>query len=128
MVDRITVDTFAQHGIDTSIDTGNIIDGDTTQLFKSSELLKVREDKLVKLYNRYNGYYRLCIEKIKDANNRYRTDILFKVPGILFGEPEYKASECIDFIKQKLDKEDFITTKVNNITIFVSWKFVGMEY
>ncbi len=127
MVDKITVETFAQHRIDTDIDTGNIIDGDTTQIFKSSELLKIREDKINKLYARYNSYYKLCVEKIKNTNNKHRTDIIYRVPVIIFGEPDYKASECLEFIKHKLDKEEFITMKINNTALFISWKFAGTE-
>lgn len=124
-MNKINVEILSQQPVDTELNTSNIIQN-TNELFKSSELLKIKDNRRNKLYDQYNIYYNLCINKIKKANAIKKTDLIFTVPKYIFGNYEYNSIDCIDFIENKLHKSNFDTTKINEKTLFITWIYLEL--
>lgn len=84
---------------------------------------KRREDKL----NLYRQYLRNCIKQIKYENQYQKTEIFFKVDGIIYGHPEYDRDECIEYLLIELMKYHFDVYQVDENRIFISWKYTELH-
>ena len=92
--------------------------------FNIDVLIEVREKKRKELLNNYVKYHEKCLQKIEIANNLGKTDLLYTVDQSIADCPEYKSIDCIEFIKNKLEKELFDTYVVNNKTLFITWLYL----
>ncbi|ARF09347.1 hypothetical protein Catovirus_2_296 [Catovirus CTV1] len=92
--------------------------------FNIDSLIKIRKEKREKLLETYIKYYNRCIEKIKVLNNRNITDMFFEVPLTVPDCYGYKPVDCIEFISNKLNVFYMDTYKINNHTLFITWKYI----
>jgi len=97
---------------------------DSTTHFNIESLIKIRKEKREKLLETYIKYYNRCVDKIKMLNNRNITDLFFEVPMNIPDCYGYKPIDCIEFISNKLKTFYMDTCKVNNHTLFVTWKYI----
>ena len=84
---------------------------------------KINEKK--KINELYEEIYRECLVKINNALELNITDIIFNVGISYFGYPTYNSFECIKFIELKLKKKNFLTLKISNKDVFISWKNIN---
>ena len=47
--------------------------------------------------------------------------IVYEVPGFLFGSPLYKYEDCVIYLKNKLQKRDFKVEKISDTSLLISW-------
>lgn len=97
---------------------------DSTLHFNINSLIKIRKEKREKLLETYIKYYNRCIDKIKLLNNRNISDLFYEVPTNVPDVYGYKSIDCIEFISNKLKTFYMDTYKINNYTIFVTWKYI----
>lgn len=76
----------------------------------------------------YNTAYQDVIRKIIQANNRDETEILFPVPQIMWGRPQYDMRKCIAFIMVKLQKKKFIVKYIHPNTLYICWQLDPIAY
>jgi hypothetical protein len=88
--------------------------------FDSKILLDNIYEKREKLQKYYFGIFKKCCETIKSANKSGFTEIIYEIPK--FSEHiGYSCKECIEYLKNKLQKQDLDVTKINSRTICISW-------
>jgi hypothetical protein len=88
-------------------------------------ILKSQKEKREKLLSVYNKYYANCIEKIKLVHSANKYDLIFSVPNTLIENiSDYYPKYCLDFIESKLKKNLFDTYRINNNTLFITWKYI----
>lgn len=122
------MDVVTQKNVDTYLNTNNIVREEryNTNKFDTRELIEIKNKKIKYLYENYNKYYNYCIQKIKNANNLKKTDIIFSVPTTIFNNNEYNSDNCINFIETKLKKHEFDTIQLSENSIFISWKYIEL--
>jgi hypothetical protein len=97
---------------------------DSIRNFSADNLIKHNKEKREKLLNIYNKYYAQCIEKIQLYNNAGKFDLIFEIPDKIIDNVNYIPLYCLEFIETKL-KDNFLDTyKINNNTIFITWKYI----
>jgi hypothetical protein len=126
-MDKIDIEVITQQKVETDIDTDNIFVDPNNFIFKISDLIKVKEEKRNRLYQICRTYYIDCINLIKIKNKMGKTDIIYKIPVLKLNEPDYNCNDCIDFINDKMERNGFHTLKVNNFTLFISWKYLEVH-
>ena len=94
------------------------------RLFNVNNLIEARETKRRQVLSRYSEMYNLCLQKIEVANNLKKTDLLYAVKDSVPDCPEYNPSDCIDYIKTKLEDIYMDTYKIDNKTIFITWLYI----
>lgn len=73
----------------------------------------------------FEELYKHCLIKINTAIELNMTDIIYSVGVSYFGYPYYNSFECIKFIESKLVEKKFLTLKISNKDIFISWKNIN---
>ncbi len=97
---------------------------DSIKNFNAEYLLKSNKEKREKLLKIYNKYYANCIEKIKLFHNAGRLDLIYEVPDKILENLDYIAKYCMDFIEIKLKQNFMDTYRIDNKTIFITWKYI----
>ena len=97
------------------------------EIFDINMIISIKKQKREKLLETYITYYDRCIEKIKILNKRNICDLFFQVPFYIPDCFEYKPQDCIDFIQNKLKKYYMDSYKINNNTIFITWKYIELN-
>lgn len=88
--------------------------------FNSKELLESTYEKREKLKKHYNDIFKKCCETIKMANKSGFTNIEYEIPK--FSDcMGYSCSDCIIFLKKKLEEENLDVYYINSVTIRISW-------
>lgn len=133
-MDKINVNILAPDSHNVQENYHGILDVNTLASIKSNtdinsnfnidSLIKIRKEKREKLLETYIKFYNRCIEKIKLLNNRNITDIFYEVPTNVPDCYGYKPIDCIEFISNKLKIFYMDTYKINNNTLFITWKYV----
>lgn len=88
---------------------------DLKQIFE-----KKNEQKLA-LENKFKQIYNNCVLKIKESIKYNKTNIIYSVPIKYVEIPDYKPSDCINYIEESLVKIGFIITKINESKIMIEW-------
>jgi hypothetical protein len=97
---------------------------ESIRTFNADYLIKINKEKREKLLLIYHRLYSNCIEKIKLFNNAGRFDLIYDVPDKIADNLDYISKYCMDFIEIKL-KENYIDTfRIDNKTIFITWKYI----
>ena len=97
---------------------------DSIRTFNADYLIKTNKEKREKLLQIYHRFYGNCIEKIKLFHNAGKFDLIYEVPDKVTDNLDYIAKYCMDFIEIKL-KENYIDTfRIDNKTIFITWKYI----
>ena len=81
---------------------------------------KKRRDNLK--YNTFKNILNIINKKIIIANHGNSSEIVYQVPQFLLGHPTYKINECVDFLIEKLNESNYITTFYNPNILVISWK------
>lgn len=93
----------------------------------ADELIEARKFRREKLLGIFNDLYNECIEKIKLYDLNGKIDLVFVVPSKIDSDINYSSQECIEFIKRKL-KEIYIDTLfLNDVTLFITWKYIEIN-
>lgn len=96
-------------------------DDNQSYKFNSKELLESTYEKREKLKKHYEGIFKKCCETIKHANKSGFTKIEYEIPKFsdCIG---YSCSECINFLKLRLEEQNLDVYYVNQMTIYISWE------
>jgi len=92
--------------------------------FDIDTLIETRERKRKILLNYYISFYDSCLQKIEIANKLGKTDLLFTVKDFIPNCPEFKARNCLEYIKKKLQNDYFNIFILNNKTLFITWLYL----
>lgn len=87
-------------------------------------IIKVNNERKKSKIKLYRMMLRECINKIERQNLLRKIDTTFKFDDIIYGHPEYIRDECIDYVINELNTYHFETYRIDNKTIFISWKFM----
>ena len=87
----------------------------------AKDLKKTNEEKNLKRNTIYRKILVKCLLKIQKINNMNHNEIVYEVPGFLYGCPLYKYDDCVIYLENKLQKREFKVKKLNDITLHVSW-------
>lgn len=115
----------------TNNNTTNVLDVRTItrnqKPFDVNVLLETRQKKREKLLIIYQKTYELCIKNIELANNLGKTDLIFTIRDFVSSCPEYKSINCINYIRDRLQKKLFNIYVVDNKTIFITWLYLEVN-
>jgi len=92
--------------------------------FSAEYLIKSNREKREKLLIIYNKYYANCIEKIKLFHNAGKLDLIYEIPDKIINNLDYISKYCMDFIETKLKNNKIDTFRIDNKTIFITWKYI----
>ena len=92
-----------------------------------NNMIQTRKEKRKNLLAEYNKLLSRCIDKICVADSLEQTEYCYDIPRYIAGCTDYKPSECLDFIQNKLRELDMDTYKINNTTIIVSWLYIELN-
>ena len=95
-------------------------------IFNCRDLILVKDQRRRKIYNTYNDLYIKCLNQIKYKNSISKTDCIYIIPSIIFGDMDYNSIDCLNFIEYKLKISKFDTLKINQTSIFISWKYLEL--
>jgi hypothetical protein len=131
-MDKISINALAQ---DSNVSNNGSIDIKTLALstksiadnFSPLQLIQNKKVKREKLLTLYKYYYQNCLEKIKLVNMADKTDLFYTIPLINLEYSNYSPSDCIDFIILNLSEHKLSTYKINNTTLFITWKYLEIE-
>ena len=88
------------------------------------KIRKSRNKEKQKLNELFESKYKDCLLRINNSIDLNKEELIFKVDDIYYGYNNYKSSECIKFINDKLIKKKFKTKKLSNNIIFINWSVV----
>ena len=95
--------------------------------FSSDILLKKREIRREKKLQYYKQMLQYCYTRITDADDDLVYDIVFTIVETIPDCKEYDPLECLEYISVKLREENFDTTILSPITMFITWKFLELK-
>jgi hypothetical protein len=90
------------------------------------EIFEIKEKQDKEKIKVYQLYYRKCIEHIKTICNSNKNETIFEVPKCSNLNPNYNFDECLSYIMQNLEKNNFYIVCKNNI-IFITWKYINFK-
>ena len=122
--DHVRDESYSNGTIDVNTLANMKNSNDNAIHFNIDSLIKIRKEKREKLLVTYIKYYNRCVDKIKMLNNRNITDIFFEVPTNVPDCYGYKSIDCVEFISNKLKIFFMDTYKINNYTLFITWKYI----
>jgi len=95
------------------------------QNIKIPSISSLHQEKSVKETSKidiFNIVLNKCIEKIVFTNrNTDKTFIIFEVPKILIGYPNYDMKNCILFIINKLSERGYLVEFVDPFYLYIDW-------
>src|SRR5205807_5521939 len=95
--------------------------------FSAATLLERKKNRRLEKLNYYKHMLRYCYKRIADTDEDQGTDIIFSVVENIPECKEYNSRECLEFISNKLRGEDFDTTILTNISMFITWKYLELK-
>jgi hypothetical protein len=88
-------------------------------------ITSLHQEKFVKETNKidvYNIVLNKIIEKILYTNRHTdKTYVIFEIPKILIGHPQYDMKSCILFIINKLSANDYFVEFLDPFYIYIDW-------
>ena len=102
-------------------DNNNSNNNNNNNNIDSRELLVGIYEKRNKLNKYYNKIFKKCWETIRSANKSGFMNITYEIPKFseLIG---YNCSDCINFVKIKLEEQKLDVNLMSNIKIYISWE------
>jgi len=97
---------------------------DSINNFNAEYLIKTSKEKREKLLKVYNKYYAHCIEKIKLFHNAGKVDLIYEIPHSITENIDYIPKYCMDYIEKKLNDNYMDTFRIDNRTVFITWKYI----
>lgn len=127
MMDKISISnilSIPENEVVGEFGTGTLYNNKKTVRMEVDELVKLNRGRRENKIKLYRGALKECIRMIRNEDAIRKTDLLFKINRIEFGYPEYDKDECREYVITELRKYDFDVTRIDNLTIFVCWKFL----
>ena len=88
-------------------------------------IVSLHKEKVIKETNKidiYNIVLNKIVDKILYTNRQTdKTYVIFEVPKILIGYPQYDMKSCILFIINKLSENDYYVEFVEPFYIYIDW-------
>lgn len=85
----------------------------------------LHKEKYIKESNKidiYNIVLNKCVEKIVYTNsNTDKTYIIFEIPKILIGYPNYDMKSCILFVINKLSQNGYLIDFIEPFYLYIDW-------
>lgn len=100
---------------------------DETRNFSPELIINKRKERREKILESYNKEYGQCIDKIKMLNEQGKLDLIYEVPRFSVTCSDYISSQCIDFIVTKLSLNYMDAFKINDTSVFVTWKYIELN-
>jgi hypothetical protein len=112
-----------------SISKDKNINSDPDLNFNSTILLKNIQQRRLKVRAKLVEMFNLCCEKILDVENAGLTDLIFKLPESTFIDFNgCKDIDIINYIAKKLKQNKLDVLIMKNDTLFVTWKFIELNF
>ncbi len=89
--------------------------------FNIERLVKLREERKMKVLLQYEKVFNLCLNKINLANDLNKLELVYEVPEAMYGSFEYNSIDCLFYISEKLKKMGIDTIILNEYSIYISW-------
>lgn len=91
---------------------------------KADDLLKTIKQKTNFHKEIYKEFLHNCHEKIKQANERSNTNVLFTIPPLSLGKPLYDVSHAMQYVMRKLNEGDFKVQHLYGTTLYIDWTHI----
>lgn len=62
--------------------------------------------------------------KIKEKDDQQMYNLIYRVPSVVYGNPNYKSKTCIVYIINKLVKNEFVSFPYKDNLLYVDWSIV----
>ena len=89
--------------------------------FNSQILLEGVKKRRQKMNEYCLETYKTCCDTIVSANNSGLTDIIYEIPEFVPYCVEYKSTECLKIIEQKLKEEKITCLLLTKTKLFITW-------
>ena len=93
-------------------------------MLKASDLITTHKKRSSEHREIYKQFLADCNERIRRANDRGATSVLYTIPAISLGMPLYNAEHAVQYIMRKLTDGNFTTQRVQGTTILVNWDHI----
>jgi len=90
---------------------------------KNIDIIEQNNKIRQKLVDIYVSELNKCKKRIYDLNSRRKHDLTYSVPNIILSLPEYKSTDCVDYIYNKLYEEGYDLDIINKTDIFITWYY-----
>ena len=118
---ELNISDFSVNTIVESSSFNNSISDD----FLINKIKSNKKNQIIKINDLYENKYKECLLKINDSIELNLTDTIFIVGKSYFGYLTYNSIECIYYIEKKLKEKNFLTLKISNEAIFISWNNIN---
>jgi hypothetical protein len=95
--------------------------------FNVERLVRLREERKMKVLSQYEKVFGFCLNKITLANNMNKLEVVYDLPEAMYGSFEYNVVDCLMYIDEKLLKMELDTLIINENTIYISWVDLGKD-
>jgi hypothetical protein len=99
----------------------------TKLCFNVNKLVTLREEKKKKIIKVYEKIYNICLNRIDKANTKNATQIIYTFSNAIFGEPDYRKSDCIQYVEKLLKEMKLDVIMLDSNQMYISWVNLG-EY
>jgi len=90
-------------------------------MLNASDLIQDQKKRKETMKLVYKDLLENCNKKIKNANDKFQTFIIFKLNAFYVGYPLYDVNYALKYITYKLKKGEFKVTKYTENTILIDW-------
>lgn len=95
--------------------------------FTSDILLDKIEKRRAKKLTHFRNMLNYCYQRINEADDNNLTDIIFNVVENVPDCKSYDPTDCLEYISCKLREENIDTIIINEITMFITWKYLELK-
>ena len=90
--------------------------------FSVERLINHRKEKKNRVIDEYKKIFRMCLKKVDVANKLNTYDIVYEIPIAIYRCNEYRPTDCLNFIEERLKKLFLDTYVISDYSVFISWK------
>ena len=93
--------------------------------FNLDRLVKLREERKMKVLLQYEKVFNLCLNKINLANNLNKLELAYDIPEAMYGSFEYNSIDCLLYITEKIKKMEIDVIILSESSLYISWVNLG---
>jgi hypothetical protein len=90
-------------------------------MVKAEDLIKEQQEKIEIRKKCYKKVYKRIENKIVQVNSVNESQCWYEIPEFILGIPLYSFDDCKKYIIEKLKKNGFKTTMINDNVILIDW-------
>lgn len=90
-------------------------------MVKANDLIKQQKDRESRKLITYDKIYNHIEKKISMASSGNYYFTWYQIPEILIGLPTYSLSDCLSYIKKRLNKDGFEVIIYEPNILYISW-------